>query len=278
MTGLVSASHYRELRRAQGNDQHNGSYALESSDLAAKPRRLRGVRGVLRAGRTDLPLLWQRRVRSAPSPAGGAHSEHDEQQLMRLRRSRVLVVGLTLAVLTAPRAWAGAPADQLFSRIDQVLKVLGDQDLKAPAKAAERRETLRRLAFEVFDFEELAKRCLARHWEARTPAERSESVQLLADLLERSYVGRMEAYSGERVVLLSDSVDGDLAVVKTRIITKQGTEVPVDYRMLQRGDRWRVYDVTIEGVSLVANYRSQFDRILRTSSFQQLVNQVREKR
>jgi len=197
---------------------------------------------------------------------------------MHARCGRALVIGLALAVLAAPRAWAGPPTDQLSERIDQVLKVLGDQELKAPAKAAERRETLRRLAFEVFDFEELAKRCLARHWEARTPAERSESVQLLADLIERSYVGRMDAYSGERVVFLGDTIDGELAVVKTRIVSKQSTELPVDYRMFRRGDRWRVYDVTIEGVSLVANYRSQFDRILQRSSFQQLVNQVKEKR
>ena len=191
-----------------------------------------------------------------------------------------LVVALALALVAgavAP-ARAGAPTDQLSARIDQVLKVLGDHDLKAPAKATERREALRRLAFEVFDFEELAKRCLARHWEARTPAERSESVQLLADLLERSYVGRMDAYSGERVVMLGDTIDGELAVVKTRIVTKQGTEIPVDYRMLQRGDRWRVYDVHIEGVSLVASYRSQFDRILQRASFQQLVNQVKERK
>src|SRR2546427_11080116 len=167
---------------------------------------------------------------------------------MHARCGRAFVIGLALAVLAAPRVWAGPPAAQLSARIDQVLKVLGDQDFKAPAKTAERRETLRRLAFEVFDFEELAKRCLARHWEARTPAERSESVQLLADLLERSYVARMESYSGERVVLLGDSIDGDLAVVKTRIVVKQGTDIPVDYRMLRRGDRWRVYDVTIEGV------------------------------
>ncbi len=197
---------------------------------------------------------------------------------MLARRGRALAIGLALAVLAASRAWAGPPADQLSARIDQVLKVLGDSDLKVPAKAAERRETLRRLAFEVFDFEELAKRCLARHWEARTPAERSESVQLLADLLERSYVGRLDAYSGERVMFLGDAIDGELAVVKTRIVTKQGTEIPVDYRMLRRSDRWRVYDVTIEGVSLVANYRSQFDRILQRSSFQALVNQAKEKR
>src|SRR5437867_11873256 len=109
---------------------------------------------------------------------------------MRVRRGRALVVGLTLAVLTAPSAWAGAPADQLFSRIDQVLKVLGDQELKAPAKAAERRETLRRLAFEIFVFEELAERCLARQPAARPHTERIESVARHADSLERPDVAQ----------------------------------------------------------------------------------------
>src|SRR5256712_11721659 len=164
---------------------------------------------------------------------------------MHARCGRALVIGLALAVLAAPRAWAGPPTDQLSERIDQVLKVLGDQELKPPAKTAERRETLRRLALEVFDFEELAKRCLARHWEARTPAERSESVQLLADLLERSYVGRMDAYSGERVMFLGDSIDGELAVVKTRIGSKQSTELPADYPVFPLGDRWRVDDARI---------------------------------
>jgi phospholipid transport system substrate-binding protein len=197
---------------------------------------------------------------------------------MRTRCGLALAAGLVLAALSARPAAAGPPADQLFAGIDEVLRVLGAQDFKAPARAGERRQTLRRLASEVFDFEELARRCLARHWEARTAAERRESVQLLADLLERSWVGRLDSYSGDRVVLLGDSIEGELALVKTRVVTKQGAEIPIDYRMLRRGERWRVYDVAIEGVSLVASYRTQFDRILQRSSFQQLMDQVKEPR
>lgn len=78
--------------------------------------------------------------------------------------------------------------------------------------------------------------------------------------------------------MLADSIDGDLATVRTRIVTQQGTEVPVDYRMLRRGDRWVVYDVSIEGVSLVANYRAQFNRIIQTSSYQALVDKLKAKR
>ena len=95
------------------------------------------------------------------------------------------------------------------------------------------------------------------------------------DLLERAYVLKIEKYSGEKVTYLGDTVDGDLATVKTKFTTKQGTEIPVDYRLLRRGDRWLVYDVFVEGVSLVANYRTQFDRIMRTGSYDELVRRMK---
>ena len=196
---------------------------------------------------------------------------------MRTRRAALLGMALALALAAAPRAWAGEPAEQLSARIDQVLRILEDPALKPAERAEERRAAIRRVAHDIFDFEELARRSLGRHWQARTPEERDEFVRLLGHLLERAYLGKLELYSGERIALLGDSVDGDLVTVRTRVVTRQGTEIPVDYRMLRRGDGWRAYDVTIEGVSLVANYRSQFDKIIRRASFQQLVKQVREK-
>jgi len=196
---------------------------------------------------------------------------------MRTRRAALLGMALALALAAAPHAWAGEPADQLFARIDQVLRILDDPALKPAARAEERRAAIGRVAHDIFDFEEIARRSLGRHWQARTPEERDEFVRLLGHLLERAYLGKLELYSGERIALLGDSVDGDLVTVRTRVVTRQGTEIPVDYRMLRRGDGWRAYDVTIEGVSLVANYRSQFDKIIRRASFQQLVKQVREK-
>jgi len=196
---------------------------------------------------------------------------------MLIRRAALTALALALALAAVPRAWAGEPTEQLSARIDQVFRILEDPALKPAERAEERRAAIRRVAHDIFDFEELARRSLGRHWQARTPEERDEFVRLLGHLLERAYLGKLELYNGERIVLLGDSVDGDLATVRTRVVTRQGTEIPVDYRMLRRGDGWRAYDVTIEGVSLVANYRSQFDKIIRRASFQQLVKQVREK-
>jgi phospholipid transport system substrate-binding protein len=194
-------------------------------------------------------------------------------------RRAMLVLALTLVGVFAARAAAssGAPTDQLRAQIDRVIKTLDDPDLQRANRAVERRKAVRKIAEEIFDFGETARRSLGRHWAARTPAERDEFVRLFADLMERSYISKIELYSGERVAFSGDTVDGDHATVRSRIVTKGGSEVPVDYRMLKRGERWLVYDVTIEGVSLVANYRSQFNKIIQTSSYQELVKRLKTK-
>jgi phospholipid transport system substrate-binding protein len=190
-----------------------------------------------------------------------------------------VVVGVVVAAILAggAPARAGAPTDQLKGRIDRVLRVLEDPALK-DGRLGERRTVIRRIAYETFDFRETSQRSLARHWQGRTSEERDEFVRLFADLLERSYIGKIELYSGgEKIQYLGDTIDGDQAVVRTRIVTRQGTEVPVEYRMHRAGERWLVYDVVIEGISLVANYRAQFDRILRGSSYQLLAQKLRAK-
>lgn len=187
----------------------------------------------------------------------------------------VLAVVVLAGVLVAPAVWAGVPTDQLRIQIDRVIKTVEDPELKS--KATERRAAVRKLASETFDFPEMAKRALARHWQPRTPAEREEFVKLFADLLERAYVSRIENYGGEKIAYNGDTIDGDAALVKTKIITKQGTDIPVDYRMLKRSDRWLVYDVVIEGVSLINNYRNQFNKIIQTSSYQSLVDRMKSK-
>jgi phospholipid transport system substrate-binding protein len=199
---------------------------------------------------------------------------------MDVRRFRVVMAALVVlgAVLEVPApAAAGTPTEQLRSQIDRVVKVLDDPELKKEGRALERRRAVRKIADEIFDFGETAKRSLARHWQARTPAEREEFVALFADLLERSYIGKIELFNGEKISYLGEQVEGDQAVVRTKVITRQGTEIPVDYRMLRRGDRWLVYDVVIEGVSLVANYRTQFNKIIQTSSYQELVKKMKTK-
>jgi phospholipid transport system substrate-binding protein len=183
------------------------------------------------------------------------------------------VVGLFVA---AP-ARAGVPTDQLRAQIDLVIKTVDDPTLKQSGKAAERRAAVRKIANETFDFQEMARRALARHWQPRTSAEREEFVKLFADLLERAYVSRIENYEGEKIAYNGDTIDGDAALVKTKIVTKQGTDIPVDYRMLKRSERWLVYDVVIEGVSLINNYRTQFNKIIQTSSYQALVDRMKNK-
>jgi phospholipid transport system substrate-binding protein len=196
-----------------------------------------------------------------------------------LRRRVVLVVVLALAgaVVAAP-AEAGAPIDQLRLQIDRVLKLLDDPELKKEARAKDRRAAVRQAANEIFDFAETARRSLGRHWQARTPAERDEFVQLFTDLLERSYISRVELYGGEKIQYLSDAIeDGNQAKVLSKLITKSGGEIPIEYRMHKKGERWLVYDVIIEGVSLVANYRTQFNKIIQSSSFQELVRKMKSK-
>jgi phospholipid transport system substrate-binding protein len=184
---------------------------------------------------------------------------------------KILAIGLLLLVTT--EAWAGAPTDQLREYTDKVIKVLDDPALAS----SDRRAEVRKVALEAFDSTETAKRVLARHWQARTPAERDEFTQLFAELLERTYITRINEYGGERIKYVGESIDGELASVRARIITKSGTEVPVESRMLRKGDRWLIYDVVIENVSLIANYRSQFDRIVRTSSYEELVRRLKTK-
>jgi len=186
-----------------------------------------------------------------------------------------LACGVLVALLAARDATAGAPTEQLKTQVDKVLKLLDDAALKAPDKAKERRVAVRKVADEIFDFGETAKRSLGRHWAARTPEERDEFVKLFGDLLERSYISKIELYGGEKIQYVGDKIEGEAAVVQSKLLTKAGGEVPIEYRMLKKGERWLVYDVVIEGVSLVSNYRTQFNKIIQTSSFQDLVKKMK---
>jgi phospholipid transport system substrate-binding protein len=190
--------------------------------------------------------------------------------------ARVCTLAVSLAVLGGV-AEAGIPTDQLRAATDRVLKVLQDPELKQPVKGDARRQQIRAIADEIFDWQETGKRALARHWQGRSPKEQEEFSKLFAELVERSYIGKIEQYSGERVVYAGETVEGDQATVRTKLVTKSNTEIPVDYRMQKEGDRWRAYDVVIEGVSLVGNYRTQFNRIIQQSGYGELVQKLKAK-
>lgn len=196
--------------------------------------------------------------------------------MIRYRLLPLLLAGF-LALVAAGEARAGAPTEQLRASIERVIKTLDEPALKGPDKAKERRTAIRKIANDTFDFGETAKRSLARHWLARNNKEREEFIVLFGDLMERSYISKIELYGGEKILYTGESLDGDVATVRTKIITKGGTEVPVDYRLLRRGDRWLIYDVSVEGVSLISNYRTQFNKIIQTSSYQELVKKMKTK-
>ena len=188
-----------------------------------------------------------------------------------------ILSGYALVLALLSPAWAGAPTDTLREYTEAVQKVLDDPALKADDRRHERRAAVRKLATEAFDVQETARRALGPHWQQRTPAEREEFVQLFADLLERTYIAKIDLYGGERLKFTDERIDGDSAVVRAKVTTRQGAEVPVEGRMHKRADRWLIYDVAIENISLIANYRAQFDRIIRTSSFAELVKRLRNR-
>lgn len=192
-----------------------------------------------------------------------------------MRARERLVLGLWGVLMVAgagvTAAWAGQPTELLRQSTEQIQQILED-----PTRSlADKRAAVRRVAEQIFDVNEAARRALGPHWLRRTPAEREEFVRLFAELLEHTYVNRIDQYGGERVHYTGESVDGDHAAVRGRIVTPQGAEVPVEARLHRRGDRWLVYDLRVENVSLVANYRAQFDRIVRTTSWEELLRRLR---
>ena len=189
------------------------------------------------------------------------------------RRALGLAVLLAVVLGAPAAARAGAPTDQLRRYTDRVIQILQSPQLTP----AERRVQVREVALQVFDVSETARRSLGPHWQQRTPAEREEFVNLFRDLLDQTYVSRIDEYGGERVQYVGERIDGDAATVRAQIVTKAGTTVPVESRLTLKGGQWLVYDILIENVSLVGNYRSQFDRVIRTSSYEELVKRLRER-
>jgi phospholipid transport system substrate-binding protein len=185
---------------------------------------------------------------------------------------------IALALGTVQAATAATPTETLKNYSDVVLRILEDPALKAAERKNERRAAVRKVAEEIFDVSETAKRALGPHWNQRTPAEREEFVHLFADILETTYISRIDEYGGERVRYVGEKIDGDHAVVQTRVVTRKGTEVPVEARMLRRSDKWQIYDVILENVSLISNYRAQFDKIIRTSSYGELVKRLKDRK
>jgi phospholipid transport system substrate-binding protein len=173
------------------------------------------------------------------------------------------------------RATAGPATETLRPIVDHVLRVLADETLKGPAHTQERRHALRTIMQGVIDFPQAAQRALAFHWQARTESERAEFVALFKDLATYSYIVTMETYAGQTVVFSGETEHEGVATVVMKIQARQGPPVLIEYRMHQREGRWLVYDVVVEGMSLVGNFRAQFNTIVRTSSYTELIRRMR---
>ena len=183
-------------------------------------------------------------------------------------------------LLSMPPALAaeGAPGEQVRQTVDRLLAILKDPQLKGESKRNERRAKLKEVIYQRFDFTEMARRSLGSEWRRLSPAEQKEFVELFTELLERAYLDKIESYSGEKVRYLKDHVDGSYADVDTQIIDQKGQEFSVNYRLYRVNGDWKVYDVVIENVSLVNNYRTQFNRVLAKSSYAELVKRLRAKK
>jgi phospholipid transport system substrate-binding protein len=199
------------------------------------------------------------------------------------RRRKSLWLALMLAcliALTVPRsASAARPQERIEELLDAVSAVLDDPRLQGPGNEVERQERVRKIIHDTFAFEEMAREALGTNWARLTPQQREEFIPLFGELFEHSYnrlvlkflPGRQTSYGRE-------SIEQDRAIVQTTLVVPQKKEqLAVDYRLIEKAQRWAVFDVVVDGVSTAGNYRAQFEKILRTSSYDMLVQQIKRK-
>jgi phospholipid transport system substrate-binding protein len=194
---------------------------------------------------------------------------------------RVLARSMSLALLaviaTAISLSAGEPLDLVKSAAERALKVLKDPKLKSPDKKNHRIERLKAIINPIFDYQEMARRSMGRHWRQRTPAEQEEFYRLFRAFLEQVYSSKVDFYDGEKVSFGRETIDGEYAEVESTVTDSKGMTSPVIYRLKRTDGQWRVYDAVVENISIVNNYRAQFDRVLSRSSFDELRRMLIEK-
>ncbi len=188
-----------------------------------------------------------------------------------LQRTILILLALCFAATQA----LATPTDDVRTTVDQVIRIVSDKNLKH--NDHKRRQELKKSISMVFDYSEMAKRSLGKHWNARSQAERNQFSDLFANLLEKTYANKIESYNNEKVIYLKENIAGNRAEVKSKVVTAKRDEYTMDYRLLNKGGKWMVYDVVIEGVSLVSNYRSQFNKIITANGYDDLVRKLQGK-
>jgi phospholipid transport system substrate-binding protein len=193
-------------------------------------------------------------------------------------RLGILLLATFVALLLSPTgAVAATPTASIQGAIDGVIKILNTDSLKGDAKRKVRRDKIRSAIGPSFSFEAMGKRSLGKHWKKLTDAEKSEFVKVFGTMIENSYINKLEKYTDEKVLYEKETIRKSSAEVRTKVVTSSGTKIPINYRMSNKTGDWLVYDVVVEGVSLVRNYRSQFAQVLKKEPIGTLITTLREK-
>ncbi len=187
----------------------------------------------------------------------------------------ILFIALALG---GPAFAQASPTETVKKTVDEVVRIVSDKEMKKPQNEQKRRQELKKAIGAIFDYGEMAQRSMARHWRDRSAAEKQEFVSLFETLLENSYAGKIESYNQEKIVYLNERIEGEYAEVKSKVVTAKRDEYSLGYRLMKKGGKWLAYDVVIEGVSLVSNYRGQFNRLIVNEGYPALLKKLRSKR
>jgi len=197
------------------------------------------------------------------------------------RRKFVSLAMCMVFLLVAGQWQIGRSADDnplaaVKASVQEILRILKDPELGVPARKEERQKQVVAVVDNAFDFREMAQHTMAGHWEKQTPAEQDRFVELFSQLVKNRYIDKIDNYTGQEVVFTKERVQGDKALIYSTLVDK-GTDIPIIYRLFKKGDTWLVFDLKIENVSLVANYREDFFSIIKKDGYNALVKRMEEK-
>lgn len=192
-------------------------------------------------------------------------------------KQKLCVLVLILILVHVPvSAHAGVPSETVKGHVDKVLDVLRDQSLKGGSREKAKKDKLRALSGKMFDYPELSRRTLGQNWNKFTTEQQQEFIELYKSILEGAYIDKLIAYTDEKIIFTKENPLSEKTVeVQTTVVTKKA-DIPIYYRVIQKSGEWRIYDVIVEGVSLVSNYRSQFAQILGNKSPEGLLDTLRK--
>jgi phospholipid transport system substrate-binding protein len=196
---------------------------------------------------------------------------------MHIRLKAVLFTFLVAILYGASAVHAGAPTEEIRTAVDQGVEILKSAKLDNSKQRAQIINQLREIVYTRFDFEEMAKRSLGSHWRRLNPQQQKEFVLAFTELLETTYADKIDLYEGQQVEYIGETIDKNYAEVNTKVVGKDRQSYSVDYKLHQVGGKWRIYDVVAENISLVNNYRSQFNRVVVNSSIEELIKRIRQK-